>query len=182
MMPSVVVHARSGQQDLTEAQVLADGALVAERLDGMPVPLDPGQHTLVVRWQGKTAERQVLLSAGEKARAVQVVWGTEVPQQPPGPEPGQGPRSVRCHGRSTRRWRVPRRLRDVRLCSPANAQGRLDDLDRAGCKPFCDPSDVEKTDRAAVVADVALVVGVATAALAGVLFVTRPTVSHASAR
>ncbi len=124
----------------------------------------------------------MLLSAGEKARAVQVVWGTEVPQQPPGPEPGQGASKRPVPWPVYAAGGVSLVAFGTFALFAANAQGRLDDLDRAGCKPFCDPSDVEKTDRAAVVADVALVVGVATAALAGVLFVTRPTVSHASAR
>ncbi|MDB4943079.1 MAG: hypothetical protein JWP97_2613 [Labilithrix sp.] len=78
-VPSVVLGAkdRTGR-DLFEVMVLVDGEVIARSLDGKSVPVDPGPHT----FQFETPKHppvleRVLVKEGEKARAINVVIGTE---------------------------------------------------------------------------------------------------------
>ena len=67
-IPSVVVRVHeAGQRDITDAHVLLDGRAVA--LDGRPVPLDPGMHTLSIEAQGgPPIERTFLVAERERGR------------------------------------------------------------------------------------------------------------------
>jgi hypothetical protein len=71
-VPSVVLGARDAQgRDVADARALVDGEPVRDRLDGNPVPLDPGSH--VVRFERPGAapvEVTIVLRAGEKDRPV----------------------------------------------------------------------------------------------------------------
>jgi hypothetical protein len=74
--PSLVFRARDESgQDLIETRVLLDGKVIAEKLDGSPVRLDPGEHS--VRFEPHDASRpavdqKVLVPVGEKNRVVTV--------------------------------------------------------------------------------------------------------------
>ena len=69
-IPSVVVRAENADgTDAVDARVTIDGR--AGKLDGQPVRLDPGPHTVVVENdRGARKEQQVLLVAGETARKI----------------------------------------------------------------------------------------------------------------
>jgi hypothetical protein len=75
-MPTVVFGARdAGGNDVPAVRVLVDGVQVADHLDGRPVPIDPGVHT--VRFESSSMqaiEQQVLVRAGEKDRPVAAVF------------------------------------------------------------------------------------------------------------
>lgn len=72
--PSLVFRARDENgQDLVEVRVLLDGKLVAAKLDGSSLRLDPGEHT--VRFEAHDAarpavEQKVLVPLGEKNRVI----------------------------------------------------------------------------------------------------------------
>ena len=67
-IPSVVLRVHeAGQRDFTDAHVLLDGRAVA--LDGRPIPLDPGTHTLSIEAQaGPPVERTFLVAERERGR------------------------------------------------------------------------------------------------------------------
>ena len=84
-MPTVVFGARdAGGSDVLTVRVLVDGVQVADHLDGRPVPIDPGLHT--VRFESppiQPLEQQVLIRAGEKERPVAVVFPAPGARPPP---------------------------------------------------------------------------------------------------
>ncbi len=84
-LPSVVVAARdTGGHDVIDVRVTLDGVVVAERLDGKPIAVDPGPHKLRYETRGKPpVEEQVLVREGERNRPLNVTFapapGTATP-------------------------------------------------------------------------------------------------------
>lgn len=97
-LPTIVPGARDGEgNDIVEAKVSLDGSVLATRLDGMPIAVDPGAHTLRFERAGAPAlERQVVIRVGEKNRVITVDLvgskgtGTAVATGAPAPS-GSGP-------------------------------------------------------------------------------------------
>jgi hypothetical protein len=85
--PSVVLGARDAQgRDVLAVRASMDGAPLTDRLDGRPMPVDPGVH--LFRFEstsapGVTADVQVLVRAGEKNREVTVTLLAPPPPAPP---------------------------------------------------------------------------------------------------
>ena len=75
-LPSVVpVVLDEGSDPLVDIQVQIDGQLVASRLDGLAVPVDPGQHELSFSTAaGVFASKTITVIEGEHNRPVAVVW------------------------------------------------------------------------------------------------------------
>jgi hypothetical protein len=73
-IPTIVVQARDAdQRDVRDARLLVDGALVRARLDGLPVEIDPGDHTVSVDAPGFAAySEHLLIAEGEHGRNVPV--------------------------------------------------------------------------------------------------------------
>jgi hypothetical protein len=84
LVPTVVFAATAQGHDVTDVRVSVDGNVVAERIDGKPVPLDPGEHRFRFERPGEPAvEQPLVLRAGEKERVVSARFGPE-----PLPSPG----------------------------------------------------------------------------------------------
>lgn len=75
-MPSVVISAVDPRgSDTTEVRVSIDGKLVAQRLDGAALELDPGEHQFRFEHADEDAiELNILIRAGEKNRPIQASW------------------------------------------------------------------------------------------------------------
>jgi hypothetical protein len=72
-MPSVVFAAREGGHPVTNVSVEVDGEVLATRLEGAPLLLDPGEHHLRFAHQGsRSAEQTVTLTKGEKKRLLTI--------------------------------------------------------------------------------------------------------------
>src|SRR5262249_19486390 len=185
--PSLVVHAVGADAcDLEQARVLVDGQLVAERLEGKPVLLDPGVHAVRVETTGaQPIEQRVVLSEGEKNRVVEFRFAPAgatchapiaPPTPPPTPPPLPPPKRPPPRGRP-----IPPLvyvLGGVSALSLGIAGGfyisalsQKNTLD--GCRPRCAVSDVDTMRRTYLVGDVLLGVGVVALATAAILFVTR---------
>jgi hypothetical protein len=82
-VPSVVLGARDPQgRDVIDVQASMDGVLVARRLDGRSLDVDPGVH--VFRFESTvtrevSADLRVLVRAGEKNRVITVTLGVPAP-------------------------------------------------------------------------------------------------------
>jgi hypothetical protein len=91
-MPSVVVRAVDAQnRDLANVRVLIDGKVVAEKLDGRAVPLDPGDH--VVRYEAPSftpVTEKVLVRQGEANRLLTVTLRPTSGAGGPGDAKGNG--------------------------------------------------------------------------------------------
>ena len=99
-LPTVVVAAKSGTGvDLFDVKVTVDGKLLASKLDGQGVAMDPGPHTFHFEGaDGTRVDQQVMVREGEKDQAISVVLG---PAQAPVPGPASLPATVPQTGPAT---------------------------------------------------------------------------------
>ncbi len=184
--PTLVLEAvGEGGHDLFDVRVFLDGKPVGERLDGKAVNVDPGAH--VVRFERAGAapiEERVLAREGEKNRRVVAKFGsaasaaavsasgsTYVPITPTSGGRHATPASVFIVGGVG--------LLGFATFGYFGALGlsAKSDLDKLGCKPSCDSSEVERAKRRFIIADIGLGVGIVGLGIATVLFVTRETSS-----
>jgi hypothetical protein len=74
--PSVVLAAKNaGGADVTDAKVTMDGAVLATKLDGLAIDVDPGAHTFVFESPEGRAEQKVVVTEGGKAQRIAVSLG-----------------------------------------------------------------------------------------------------------
>jgi len=177
-IPSVVVSAHKGDQDLTEVQVFVDGELRAPQLDGREIRLDPGPHTVRLEAPGEApAVRTVLLNKGGKKREVDFTFA--VPVQPR-PEPAPAPAlQVEMERPVPLLTYILLGVSGGGLSSGvilgALGTGEFDSL-QADCAPFCTDEQKSGVDTLFLVSDVSY--GVAAAAGVGALvtWLVRPSV------
>lgn len=97
-IPSIVVVAKGPTgADTADVRVLAAGKVLAPRLDGRPIELDPGPHTLRFEHAGAApVEETLVLHAGHKRRIVSIeLRGGAAPQQGGGRAVGSAPGKAR---------------------------------------------------------------------------------------
>ena len=171
-LPTVVFAVREGGRDVEQARVSRDGKVIATRLDGRAVTVDPGKQVFTFESPGRRRRSvELLIAEGEKSRVIAVEL-TPLPQAhpvlaewqtPPAPPPG-------------RDGRLPAWLGGLGVVGVAGfvsfgvAGWRQEvDLDRR-CAPFCSSIERRSVSRKYVAADVSLGVGVASLAIAGYLY------------
>lgn len=177
-LPSVLVVATDPSgRDTAAVRVSVDGEIVAERLAGKSIEVDPGEHVFRFEHAGQAIEQSVIVRQSEKSRKLAIDFatprGSAAPTAPPPPVDGAPPSPSRP---------VPVAvfvLGGVALASLATGtyfyfaqKSEHDDL-AARCAPACSPDDVAPLKTKQLVAGVGLGVGVAALAAATVLFVTR---------
>jgi hypothetical protein len=181
-LPSIVVQARDAAgNDVADVRVLVDGAKVADRLDGLPVAVDPGAHTLRLERAGSPAvERSIVVAAGQKARVVEAQWGApsvssgSEPQPAPEPAPS-GPQKPSWIARLPTSALVAGGIGATALVGTVVlwAWGRADYGSlRSSCSPACSPSAVDGVRTKLVAGDVFLGVGVVSLGVATWLALT----------
>ena len=70
-MPSIVISARAGSEDITDVKVTIDGSQVATELAGHIHELDPGKHEFLLEAEGLDPLRKtIMVSVGDKGRLV----------------------------------------------------------------------------------------------------------------
>ena len=92
--PTVVFGAKEGLKDLSEVKIYVDGAAVADRLDGKPVQMDLGKHTVRFEYQGQTKEEEIVVGAGQKNRNVTMTFGAALTPTAPTPQNAAPPATV----------------------------------------------------------------------------------------
>jgi hypothetical protein len=171
LLPSVSVQAvdRDGH-DLTDVSVTMDGELLASRLDGLAVPVDPGVRTFRFEHVGSTPiEQKIVIREGQKGRLIRIAFDPRPPPPPPPPAPAK------------RRYRVPAAsvvfgaAGALALGSFAyfGISGRNDASELAeGCgkNKTCSESQVSPIRTKLVIADVSLGVGLVSLGAATYLF------------
>ena len=179
--PTVVLGARDPNgSDVPGARVKLDGAPLLDRLDGKPVPVDPGEH--VFRYEGggsMPVEQRVVVRVGEKNRSLTAIlmppasaaMAATTPAAPapssgasdsaasPAPDAPQEPNAKRPLPVSF--WIFG----GITVASAASfvyfgvsGQSDVNNL-RATCSPNCAQSDVDAAHTKLVVADISAVVG-----------------------
>ncbi|MDI3286787.1 hypothetical protein [Polyangium sp. 15x6] len=177
-LPTIVPGLRDARgNDVVTAEVTLDGAVLTKTLDGQPIAVNPGPHTLRFVAPNETpVERQVVIRVGEKNRVITL--DLEGPAQaPPGADPdkpaapGSGPSGKRVASY------VLGGLGVVSLGAFAylGITGKSDLAglrDGCGRTQSCAETDVDAVKTKLILGDVSLGVGVASLGVAAALFFT----------
>jgi hypothetical protein len=166
-IPTIVVEARDAERhDVPGARLTIDGALVRERLDGLPVEVDPGEHTLTIDAPGFTTySEHVLVAESERGRVVTLRLARPVMPAAHHRMPGWIPWTIGLFG-----------VAALGGFAAAEIVGQNDYASlRALCGDArtCSPSQVGPTRTDFILAAVTLGVGVVALGTAAILFVVR---------
>ena len=171
-IPTIVVQAKDSEgHDRVDVRVSVDGALLAQTLTGLALPLDPGSRRL--RFEAKDAppvEQVLAIRQSEKNRIVSVVFEHPRPATPNAPVipfvvGGAGLVAV---GFGVGLWAIG--LRD-----------RSDLRDACASPTSCNQNDIDAAKTKLVVGDI--LVGIGVVALAtGIYLAVRPRAEHTSSR
>ena len=177
-LPTVVFAVREGTRDLEEVLVTRNGKLIANRLDGRAVAVDPGKQKFVFELRGNRQRTvEALIVEGEKSRviAVEVAPVDEVALTEYGgarPPPALAPRRPLSP--------VPLVLAGVGAVGLGSFAGfavagwrQEQSLDRR-CAPRCTQPEIQSVRRKYLLADISLGVGVGALAVAGYLYLRDP--------
>jgi hypothetical protein len=171
-VPTIVLSAKDGvtHQDLLDVQVLLDGKLIQDGLDGKARDVDPGPHVLRFERAGTVlSEQHLLIREGEKDRVI------AVDAQP-------------TSAAAAERWRpLPwsvwltggLAIATGAVWAVTGITGFAKESQLGSCKAMgCPPSSVQSTERMVNVADVAGGTTLALGALTAILVFTRPAVAR----
>jgi len=179
LVPSIVIHAEAGGEDRTEVKVELDGKVIAEKIDGKGIDLDPGQHDLKFSLAGfPPVKKNLVMHEGEQLRVVKVAF--EQPDVSGGK--GEAANTIRPAPP------VVYVFGGVALAGVAGftAFGLVGTSQRSrlerDCMPNCTDSSVDGVKRNLLLADVSLGVGIVALATGTVLWLTRPSVPMATER
>jgi hypothetical protein len=201
LVPSLVLRAvDSAGADLTDVVVTVDGQVIAERLDGSEIHVDPGQHVFrLTRAGAPPIEQNVLIREGEQHRTLSVVCPGPVSVPPQeggavGAEPKradvdlQPPMGAPSPSRVPLAWPISAigagglafAGASYLWISGLNARAAL--VSGCGVTRSCSPSDVDSARRTLVIGDVTAGAGVALVALGvGILLLGRTPAARAVA-
>lgn len=193
-LPSISIEARGADgRDLVAVRVLADGAELAPRLDGVALTIDPGPHHLVFEHEGAVVEQDVVIREGERRRKIAVTFPRVTPPPPvvpvaPLPPPvsvaplrtAEPPAPIAPASRPT-----PISVYVLGAAGAASVAASLAlgiatkiqvaDM-REDCAPHCVPSDVDAGRARLITADVLLGTGLVALGVGAILWLTRPSV------
>jgi hypothetical protein len=172
--PSVVFGARDGHgSDIVDVQVEVDGKVVASKLDGRALPLNPGEHRVRFLRDGSSPiEQTVMTREREKGRALQADFAA--PEAPAGPE---HPVEASSGGGAPVAAYLAAGVGVLGLGSFAyfGLTGSNDASSlRNTCAPRCADSAVSDVRSKLLIADISLGVGVVSLGVAGYLLFLAP--------
>jgi hypothetical protein len=178
-IPTVVFDVKSATgEELTNVRVVADGKVLAEKLDGKSITLDIGPHAFRFEptdGKGLPAEQKTVIHEGDKNRKISV---TLAAPQSTGPTPAAKPeRPV-----PIATWvfgGVAVASLGVGTVFALSGSSKESDLDR--CKPSCPSDAVNEASTSYAVADILLTTGIVSAIAAATIYFTRPTVGAPAA-
>ena len=83
-LTSVIFHARDSRgQELTEVRVTMDGEHLRDRIDTMPVFVDPGMHVFKLEGEGMIGEVRQMVRKGDRDRSIEVAMRARLDDLPP---------------------------------------------------------------------------------------------------
>jgi hypothetical protein len=180
--PSMVIaaHEVNESEDTRDVMVRAiiDGAIVVDKVDQKPIPIDPGLHHLRVERPGLgPIEQNIEIHAGEKGRVVTFTWRTSWVRPPP-------PRIHEASRPTPTSVYVMGALGLVGLGVGTYLEltglGRRDG-ELQQCSPHCMQTQVDDVRNITRAGDITVGVGALFVLGAGILYLARPTAfaSHA---
>lgn len=191
-LPSVVIDARDASgKDVLDVRVLDGQTVLAERLTGTALPLDPGEHTLRFEHGASVETRVVLLKEGERRRKVEVIFqappgpaaASSLPLAPPASAPPPPPPRVAPAGSRATPALIAGGTGALLLLG-AGALGWYERRElqrlRDTCAPYCEQEALDRVKRGMLVADVAGGIGAVALGVGALLWVYSPARSTAS--
>jgi hypothetical protein len=182
--PSIVVRAEDpGGNDVTDVSVSLGDLRLVNALDGMAIPVDPGEHRFVFTRPGYTPVMQTLnIAEGEKFRAIDVVIGSPPTLAPP-PVPAVAAVAAAVgHSSSTERHVASGTLIALGLIG-VGSFAWLGQRARSGekvlerCEPTCSKGRVDSVHQRYVLSNVSGAVGVVALGAATYLLLSGPSKS-----
>ncbi len=173
--PTVVLEALDESGNATTAvKVTMDGAVVAEKLTGAAIDVEPGEHVFrFERADGKPIESRVLVAEGDKNRKVLADWAALVPKPPPTAMGPEKPAAEPIEKRSvpTGAWVLGGLgLAGFGAFTAMALVGKGKEHDLASsCSPRCTDAQLRPVKTDYLVADVSLGVGLVATAIAVIL-------------
>jgi hypothetical protein len=175
--PSIVVRAAEPTgDDLTDVSVSLGSEQLVGSLDGIAIPVDPGEHTFTFTRAGHPAVVQTLtISQGEKFRPIDVVIGEAPSLEHSETEPVVSPASSGASERAVATGTLIG-IGLVGLGSFAwlGLRARSGEKDLESCDPACSDGAVDSVQARYVLANVSLGVGVVALGTATWLLLTAP--------
>ncbi len=174
--PSIVIRAEKDGADVAAVRVVEDSEVIATRLDGKALELEPGEHVFRFETEGAPpVSLTLVLHEAEKNRVVPVRFATprhDAPLAASAPEADVSSRPVPTGVYV---------LGGVGLAGLAGFAvlgtiGRSNESSlKSSCSPNCASSDISAVRSKYVGADVSLALGVASLATAAIWYLARPT-------
>ncbi len=182
-MPSVVFRAvdESGR-DITDATAQIDDGRSAA-VDGRPVEIDPGKHTLrITRGGSKPFEEAIVVAQGEKDRIVvaKLVAAAPVLVSAPTKDEAAGTKS-RVPTASWIAWGIGGAALLTFAGFGLKARSDFDDY-QARCGSRCTTDERNDVATSVTIADVSLVVGLVAAGVGTVLYLVQPKTAAEASR
>jgi hypothetical protein len=172
-IPSVVpIVTDDAGTALVEVRVSMDGEVLASRLDGRALPVDPGMHEFSFATGGHVfAAQRVLIAEGQQYRSLTVVkHAAEIGLASP-----DSPRSGDAHGHGVSAWPYVIGVTGLGALGAAallTYWGRQDNELLARCAPDCDPASLSHIRELYTAADISVAAGAGALVLSTVLFAT----------
>jgi hypothetical protein len=184
-LPSLAIRATKDGADVANVTIVEDEAVVATKLDGSSLEVDPGEHAFRFETEGASpVVMHLVVRERERDRVVPVNF--------------VGPGAAQASGVAPASAEAPAMSRPVPVGAVVlggigiagiatfaamgvvgkNQQSSLQN----SCSPNCSQRDIDKVKTDYIVADVALGVGAAALVSAGVWFLLRPAKSEQAAR
>jgi len=173
-MPTVVIRAQNARgDDLADVQIDLDGRRIVDRLEGLPIDVDPGPHVLGWRRGNQSGRQEIVVHTGEKNRPVTLGIDSE---------------AARGHARSDAPRTEERRpspaawiLAGVAVAGGASfayfglrGSSEVRDM-RSECAGHCPASRVDAARDKLLAADISLGISLVSAGLATYFFVSPAT-------
>ncbi len=179
-MPSVVFVARDASgKDVPAVKVSVEGVVLATRLGGSAIEVDPGERTFVFEPErGKRIEQKLVINMGEKNRLVQVaILDNAAAPEPASPSsttvtppPGEGEKGSLLPAIVVGGLGVA--ALGASFGVYFDAKSGVDKL-RDTCAPSCPKADVDSVRTKGIISDVAFGVGLAGLGAAGLMILLR---------
>jgi hypothetical protein len=95
-IPTIIFEAKDGSgKDLSSVKVTMDGQILAERLEGSALSIDPGEHTFLFETAGQAPlTKQFVIRESQKDRREAITFGADVASPTTSSEPTGAPQTL----------------------------------------------------------------------------------------
>ncbi len=161
-LPSVVIEAVApdGRETL-DVHVTCDGVMLADRLDGRAIPMDPGEHSCrfdLADAKKTSATEKVVLHEGDQRKRWRVTFPPARTTVPPPPSTSHDERGVRIPAVAWILGGIGLVVAGAGTVLELRGFSKKDELDR--CRPDCTQGLLDEARASFILGDISLAIGV----------------------